>query len=44
MHRKPEEIKPLFQGTLVLYPECQRERMVGTGYEATMEYLMEQAC
>jgi hypothetical protein len=38
-HRRPEEIKPLFPETLVLHPEHQGERMIGTGYEATMQYL-----
>lgn len=39
VHRRPQEIKPLFQETLVLHPELQGERMIGIGYEATMQYL-----
>jgi hypothetical protein len=39
MYRKPDAIKALFQGTLVLHPEHLKERVVGAGYEATMQYL-----
>ena len=39
MYRKPEQIKPLFPETLILHPEYQGERMIGTGYEATIQYL-----
>jgi hypothetical protein len=38
-HRRPEEIKPIFPETLILHPEHQGERIIGTGYEATMQYL-----
>jgi hypothetical protein len=38
-HRRPEEIKPLFPETLILHPEHQGESIIGTGYEATMQYL-----
>jgi hypothetical protein len=39
VYRKPEEISPLFQETLVLHPQRQQESVVGAGYEATMQYL-----
>lgn len=39
VYRRPEEISPLFQETLVLHPEHLEERVLGAGYEATMQYL-----
>lgn len=39
IHRRPEEIRSVFQETLVLHPEHLEERVVGAGYEATMQYL-----
>jgi hypothetical protein len=38
-HRRPEEIKPLFPETLILHPEHLGESIIGTGYEATIQYL-----
>jgi hypothetical protein len=39
LQRRPEDIRPTFQETLLLHPERRGNILVGTGYKATIQYL-----